>query len=71
MNSEDYSKRLERFCKRYISEYVNCVRINNTVFGSEHGPKMCEHIKEIIELTGCDISKYTEYDSIEDLNKLV
>ena len=60
-------KNKDLFCKKYISEYLRCVKINNEVFGEEHGASMCNHIKDVIDYSGCDISTYTK-KNVEDNN---
>lgn len=45
------------FCKKYVYKYIECLNLNYNVFGKEHGHFMCEHIKEIIEFSNCDVKK--------------
>jgi hypothetical protein len=45
------------FCKKYVYKYIDCLNLNYTVFGKDHGSFMCEHIKEIIENSNCDLKK--------------
>ena len=61
------------FCKNALSRYIECLKLNINVFGSEHGPPMCQYLKEIVEFSQCDIVKYTnkKAENIDDLIKLL
>ena len=61
------------FCKNALYKYIECLKLNINVFGSEHGPPMCDYLRDIVEFSKCDIIKYTDkrVDSIDELNHLV
>ena len=61
------------FCKNALSRYIECLKLNINVFGNEHGPPMCQYLKEIVEFSQCDIVKYTnkKAENIDDLIKLL
>jgi len=70
---DDNQPKKDIFCKNALSRYIECLKLNINVFGSEHGPPMCDYLRDIIEFSNCDIVKYTDkgIDNIDDLTKFV
>jgi len=61
------------FCKNALYKYIECLKLNINVFGSEHGPPMCDYLRDIVEFSQCDIVRYTNKraESIDDLTQLI
>ena len=57
------------FCKNYVYKYVECLNLNYSVFGKEHGENMCDHIKKVLENTNCNIKKEFNMNLI-DIEKM-
>lgn len=36
-------------CSFFLDRYEKCLKINIKIFGEEHGPSMCKHLKEWYE----------------------
>ena len=42
------------FCKNYVYKYVDCLDLNNRVFGKKYAPEMCINIRDILEHCKCE-----------------
>lgn len=55
------------YCRYYVSKYIQCLKLNVSIFGSEHGIDMCKHLKDIIEYSECDISDYSKFKDFNEI----
>ena len=69
--SQTQTRKKDNFCKNNISRYIECLKLNINVFGSEHGPSMCQNYKDIIDFAECDLVKYTSINlnNFDHINK--
>ena len=58
------------FCKSYVYKYIECLNINKEIFGKEHSPEMCNHLKSIIKNCNCNVEKILNI-SLENIENKV
>ena len=59
------------YCRYYVSKYIQCLKSNMSIFGTEHGIDMCKHLKDIIEYSECDISNYSKFNNLDEIKNKV
>ncbi len=60
------------FCKKYVYKYIECLNINNKVFGKETSFEMCNNIKEILHNCNCYKNIKNEFEmSLEEIENNV
>ncbi len=60
------------FCKKYVYKYIECLNLNNKVFGKDRGIEMCNNIKEILQYCNCSKNIKNEFNmTLEEIENNV